>query len=127
MKAISVDDIDRARREHFTRSPDRPSGRMSRRDKQPPALIRAKTRLRTAAWRRSLDDRKCPEANTVAIAFLVSVARATDFENLRDQGIPPAFAAMLTDMIERGYDPKQVMAVVRRVCRADRRARQGAK
>jgi len=123
-KAIA--DIDRVRREHFGRSHDRPSGRLSRRDKQPPEMIRAKTRLRTAAWRTSLDDRKRPEAYTVAIAFLVSVARATDLENLDAAGIPPAFAAMLQDMIDRGYDPKEVMAVVRRLCRADRRARREA-
>jgi hypothetical protein len=123
----SVADIDRVRRESFSRSHDRPSGRLSRRDKQPPEEKRAKTRLRTAAWRKSLDTRKRPEAYTVAIAFLVSVARATDLENLRDNGIPPAFASMLQDMIDRGYDPTEVMAVVKRLCRADRRARRGAK
>jgi hypothetical protein len=125
--STAVDHIDRVRRESFTRSPDRPSGRLSRRDKQPPEEQRAKTRLRTAAWRKSLDDRRAPEVYTVAIAFLVSVARATDLENLRDNGIPPAFESMLGDMIERGYDPLQVMAVIRRLCRADRRGRRGAK
>jgi hypothetical protein len=123
----TVADIDRARREHFTRSPDRPSGRLSRRDKQPPEMIQAKARLRTAAWRKSLDDRKCPEAYTVAVAFLVSVARATGLEQLRADGVHPAFASMLRDMIDRGYDPTEVMAVVKRLCRADRRARRGAK
>jgi hypothetical protein len=70
--------------------------------------------------------RKRPEAYR-AVAFLVSVARATDLDNLRDNGIPPAFSAMLEDMIARGYDPMEVMTVIRRLCRVDRRARRATK
>jgi hypothetical protein len=68
----TVDEIDKARRQYFARSPDRPCARVRTRSQQPKEVVRAKDRLKTAAWRDQNDKLKRPEGAAAAMQFLVS-------------------------------------------------------
>jgi hypothetical protein len=59
MKTIeqTVEHIDAARKAYFERSPDRPQGRVRARSRKPAEIVKAESRLRTAAWRADLDKR----------------------------------------------------------------------
>jgi hypothetical protein len=119
----TADQIDKARRAYFDRNPDRPESRSLRgRTRQPVEIVKAKTRMRTAAWRCDLDRRRRPESGAVALAFMLAALRVANVDEL-DPVVHPAFEAMLGDMMQRGYDPVEVMAVVRRLHHADRTCR----
>jgi hypothetical protein len=121
LRPETVDQIDRSTREYFSRSSDRPDAvAVRRRPVQPQAIKKAKTRMRTAAWRCQLDRLRRPESYTVALAFLLAALRVESVKHL-DPTVSPVFVAMLKDLIDRGYDPNEVTAVVRRLWEADKR------
>jgi hypothetical protein len=106
--------IDRVRLETFTRSPSRPDGKLRR----PPtetqkALTRARGRLRTAAWRCSLDTKRKPESNVVAMALLAAVATRS-----KELGFDPDSAGIVSsafdDLVSRGYSRTEIESVFRR-------------
>ena len=102
----TVEQIDAARRQYFERSPDRPQGRVRGRTRQPVELVKAKSRLRTAAWRDSLDKLGRPESDQVAVQLLVcliDVAREAGHEVADLPETKAAFDRMFAVMTERGF------------------------
>jgi hypothetical protein len=123
MKTIqqSVAEIDAGRMQYFERSPDRPSARARARSKKPVEIVKAESRLRTAAWRQANDKLGKPEAFAVAMQFLVStvsLARETGLEGL-DAFRPSeaAFQRALSELVARGFDMEASKAVFRRLTR----------
>ena len=119
----TVAEIDAAQQSYFTRLPDRPQGRLRPRSKQPVEVLKAKSRLRTAAWRADLDKRGRPESATVALQLLVSlidVAREAGFEVADLPETRAAFDKMFIAMAERGFQRAECEAVVRRLMRRTR-------
>jgi len=111
---LNPNHIDQVRRETFTRSPSRPSGKLRRSPTEPQkALQRARGRLRTAAWRCSLDTKRKPESNVVAMALLAAVATRP-----KELGFDPASAGIVSaafdDLVHRGYSRTEIEAVFRR-------------
>lgn len=120
LQPATVDQIDQAKLEYFSRSPDRPESRaVRRRPCQPKEIVKAKTRLRTAAWRSENDKLKRPESYTVAVAFMLAALRVEGVKHL-DPMVSPVFSAMVKDLIARGYDGDEVCKVVRRLWTADK-------
>jgi hypothetical protein len=117
----TVDEIDKARRQYFSRSPDRPQGRVRTRSRQPKEVVRAKDRLKTAAWRDKLDRLKRPEGAAVAMQFLVStvaVAREAGLDGLEAfRNSEVAFQHALDELVSRGFDRDECKSVVKRLTR----------
>jgi hypothetical protein len=119
----TVAEIDAARRQYFERSPDRPQGRVRARSRKPAEVVKAESRMRTAAWRDSLDKLGRPESDTVALQFLVSlieVAREAGKEVADLPETQSAFDRMFAVMTERGFQRSEVEAVIRRITRRSR-------
>lgn len=116
----SVADIDEARSAYFSRNPDRPQGRVRTRSRKPAEILKAESRMRTAAWRDSLDKLGRPESDQVAIQLLVSlidVARESGFEVQELPETRKAFDRMFAVMEQRGFQRNEVEAVVKRMTR----------
>ena len=114
----TIDQINRVRNEYFTRSPDRPAVRIRNRPKQSDAVRKAKSRLRTAAWRLDLDKRGRPETALVCIQFLVSlitVAKESGFEVSDLPETKSAFDALFDRMTEQGFRRCEVESVIKRL------------
>lgn len=78
------------------------------------ALQRARGRLRQAAYRCSLDQKRKPEASVVGMALLAAVATRS-----AEQGFD-AFSAgivssAIADLVNRGYALSEVKSVFKRV------------
>lgn len=116
----SVAEINAGRKAYFDRSPDRPQGRVRQRSRKPSEILKAESRLRTAAWRADLDKRGRPESAAVALQFLVSlidVARESDFEVEDLPETKRAFDRLFDTMTQRGFQRTEVEAVVKRLTR----------
>jgi hypothetical protein len=117
----TVDEIDKARRQYFARSPDRPCARVRTRSRQPKEVTRAKDRLKTAAWRHQNDKLKRPEGAAAAMQFLVStvaVARESGLEGLEAfRHSEAAFQHALDELVSRGFDRAECKAVYKRLTR----------
>jgi hypothetical protein len=110
----SAESIDQVRRTLLERSGSRPVSKL-----RGPAPENAKPRqralgrLRTAAWRCSLDTKRRPESDVVGLALLAAVATQD-----KTIGFDPASArivgAALDDLISRGYDRNEILAVFKR-------------
>jgi hypothetical protein len=115
-----IKDCDRVRAEHFARDPDRPASprAVRRRQAQPIEVKRAKGRLRTAAWRKSADDLRRPQADVVASAFLdalVLMDGATDTDRVRTEMLViDLLRETFASLEAAGYDPVQVQHVMQR-------------
>jgi hypothetical protein len=109
-----VSEIDDIRiTEHF-RNPDRPDARAGKpRRRQDKAIIRAKTRARTAAWRVRLDQRRSPSTYQIGMALVVALATAK-FEQMTDSDWSLVTNAMV-DLQRRGYDLAEVKESLRRI------------
>jgi hypothetical protein len=73
-------------------------------------VLKAKSRLRTAAWQRQLDQTGRPETDQVAVQFMVSlieVARETGHEVEDLPETRRAFERMFAVMAERGFQRDQ--------------------
>jgi hypothetical protein len=117
----TVAEIDAGRQQYFARSPDRPQARVRARSRKPDAVLKAESRLRTAAWRHENDKLKKPEGSMVAMQFLVStvdIARESGAEGL-DAFRPSeaAFQHALSELVARGFDLEASKAVFRRLTR----------
>lgn len=118
----TVGQIDEVRITCFGRLPGEPSGRRER-TRQPVEIRKAKSRLRTAAWRANLRQRRRPETNIVAIAFLVSLIAVARKARCEVEDLPEtkaAFEQTFVAMQRQGYAVPEVMAVVRRLARLSR-------
>ena len=117
----SVAEIDQARAAYFERNPDRPQGRVRVRSRKPAEILKAESRMRTAAWRNQNDGRKRPEAYHCAMQFLASmlvIVRQSGHEGLQDfRETERAFQHALATLEARGYDKVQAMAVFKRLTR----------
>jgi hypothetical protein len=125
MKTIqqTVEQIDAARKAYFERSPDRPQGRVRTRTRKPAEVVKAESRMRTAAWRASLDKRGRPETDQVALQFLVSLVEVARESGSEVEDLPEtkkAFDKMFNAMAERGFQRNEVEAVVKRLTRRAR-------
>ena len=116
----SVAEIDAARQQYFERSPDRPQGRARLRIRKPAEVVKAESRLRTAAWRADLDKRGRPESNAVAVQLLIcliEVARDAGFDVADLPETKRAFGQLFAVMAQRGFQRTEVEAVIRRMTR----------
>jgi hypothetical protein len=110
----TAEHVDSVRRSHFERATSRPSSKLARSpvDERKPHQ-RASGRLRTAAWRCSLDAKRRPESDVVGLALLAAVATKAagyTFDPDSVSIIADAFA----DLINRGYERSEIEAVFRR-------------
>jgi hypothetical protein len=107
-------ELDSVRRSHFERATSRPSSKLRRNppDDRKPSR-KASGRLRTAAWRCSLDAKRRPESDVIGLALLSAVAtwpKGSSFD-AESVGI---IAAAFNDLIERGYDRHEIELVFKR-------------
>lgn len=110
---VTVDEIDEVRVSHFMRAPDRPDTRFIRLPADP-KTAKARQRLRTAAWRKSLDERGRPTAEQIGQALLVAVCQSPDFKALLDSELSVVTTAV-NDLISRGFRRKEINDVMRRI------------
>jgi hypothetical protein len=116
----TVEQIDAARRQYFERSPDRAQGRVRTRSRQTEELKKAKSRLRTAAWRSQLDKLGRPETDQVAVQFLVCLIDIARENGHAVDDLPEtkaAFDRLFSVMTVRGFRRGEVEAVVKRMTR----------
>ena len=116
----TVASIDAAKAAYFERNPDRPQGRVRSRTRKPAQVLKAESRIRTAAWRANLDARGRPESSTVAVQFLVSLIETARESGYEAQELPEtraAFDHMFAVMAERGFRRNEVEAVIKRLTR----------
>jgi len=116
----TVAEIDRARESYFTRSTDRPQGRIRMRSRKPGEVKKAESRLRTAAWRDGLDKRGRPESDAVALQLLVCLIHVARDSGYAVEDLPEtkrAFDRMFSIMEQRGFQRSEVAAVVKRLTR----------
>jgi hypothetical protein len=117
----TIEQIDAARRQYFERSSDRPQGRVRTRDRKPSEVLKAESRMRTAAWRRQNDGLKKPEAYHCLRQFLASmldIVRQSGHEGLEDfRETEKAFQHALATLEQRGFDKEQAKAVFKRLTR----------
>lgn len=119
----SVASIDAARKQYFTRSPDRPQGRVRTRIRQSEEIKKAKSRLRTAAWRNDLDKRGRPESDTVALQLLVCLIDVARESGCSVEDLPEtkaAFVRMFEALEQRGFKHDEVASVIKRLTRRGR-------
>jgi hypothetical protein len=110
----SPEHIDQVRRTFLERSASRPSSKLRRSptDDQK-AHQRASGRLRTAAWRCTLDAKRRPESDVVGLALLSAVAKWPKGASF-DPASVGIVAAAFDDLIDRGFDRHEIEQVFRR-------------
>lgn len=109
-----VDQIDETRMAEHWRNSDRPDGRIVRsRRRQDPAIVRAKTRVRTAHYRNRLDQAKRPSTYQIAMALVISLVTA-DSESMSRSDWNLVGRA-LADLQGRGFDLLEVKASLRKL------------
>lgn len=112
-----VAEIDEIRVSTFGRNPDRPDGRFVRsRVSGSRDVAKARQRLRTAAWRRSNDERGRPTADQIGRALLMAVVTSEDFSDLIDNELTVVRRA-LNAMQDNGFDLSEAQDVMRRIRR----------
>jgi hypothetical protein len=109
-----ADHIDLVRRTHLERSTSRPNSKQRKSAPEDKKVSRrASGRLRTAAWRCSLDAKRRPESDVVGLALLSAVATwptGTSFDPASIGIVSAAF----NDLIQRGFDRHETEAVFKR-------------
>jgi hypothetical protein len=99
--------------EHF-RNPDRPNGRAFReRQRQDPAITRAKTRLRTQHYRNRLDAKRVPTTYQLGAALVMALATADG--RFMSQADYHVVGRALADLQARGFDIAEVKESLRRM------------
>lgn len=105
--------IDETRASEHFRNPDRPNPRFVKtRRRQDPAVRRAKARLRTAAYRNRLDQRRAPPVNTIGMA-LVTAFVTSSMSSMTDNDWNLVGRAMVA-LQHRGFDLAEVKDALRR-------------
>ncbi|MGY3356279.1 hypothetical protein ACVWZK_002942 [Bradyrhizobium sp. GM0.4] len=111
-----VAEIDETRRAEHWRDPDRPDPRVfaPRRVRVPPEIVKAQTRLRTAAWRNRMDRRRAPTGREVGMALVAALITSSMSEIMEssDRGI---LAKALVDLDRRGFSVTEAKATLRRL------------
>jgi hypothetical protein len=106
--------IDETRRTEYFRSPDRPDGHAVKRSRrQDPAVVRAKTRLRTANYRNRLDQRRSPSTYQIAMSLLVALVTSKG-DQLTDEDRGLVGRALL-DLKGRGFSIRETLEMLRRL------------
>jgi hypothetical protein len=106
--------LDQVRRTYLGRATGRPVSKLRRspaEDRKP--LQRASGRLRTAAWRCSLDAKRRPESDVLGLALLSAVATWPKGSSF-DPASVGIVAAAFDDLISRGYDRVEIEQVFKR-------------
>jgi hypothetical protein len=110
-----VRQIDGTRRDLFSMDDvEAPDGRaFPKRQRQDPRIVRAKTRLRTAAWRkRNAEDRRAT-ADQVARAVLKALVTSSEVDLApSDRSL---VGRVLVDLSARGFDLKHAVASLKRM------------
>jgi hypothetical protein len=110
----AAEHLDSIRRSHFERSTSRPASKLAQSPKESQkAHQRASGRLRTAAWRCSLDARRRPESDVLGLALLAAVATMPSAGSL-DAGSVAIVDRAFSDLISRGYERSEIEQVFRR-------------
>jgi len=110
----SAEHIDSVRRSHFERSTSRPRsklGRISPDDRK--SSRKASGRLRTAAWRCSLDAKRRPESDVIGLALLSAVATWPKGSSFEPESVG-IVATAFRDLVDRGYDRHEIELVFKR-------------
>jgi hypothetical protein len=114
--ARTVAGIRRSSAELFFRNDDRPSTEfVPVRQREDPAIRRAKAQARTAAWRMEGDRLRRPEARDIGMALVSALVTS---ENLRFSMTDPELRFVevaLADLEARGFDRGQIQTVLRRL------------
>jgi hypothetical protein len=122
VKTVKSDEVDRivARidetrsSEHF-RIPDRSNAHFVKpRRRQDPAIRRAKTRLRTAAYRNRLDQRCAPSTHEIAMALVVALV-TTPSSSSMSRSDWTLVGRALADLQRRGFDLAEVRSTLRKL------------
>jgi hypothetical protein len=110
----SPEHLDQVRRTYLERSASRPSSKLRRSPTEDEkSHQRASGRLRTAAWRSTLDARKRPESDVVGLSLLSAVAKWPKGSSFDPASIG-IVAAAFDDLIGRGFDRHEIELVFRR-------------
>ncbi|MGY3368862.1 hypothetical protein ACVWZL_005987 [Bradyrhizobium sp. GM2.4] len=80
----------------------------------PPEIVKAQTRLRTAAWRNRMDRRRAPTGREVGMALVAALITSSMSEIMEssDRGI---LAKALVDLDRRGFSVTEAKATLRRL------------
>lgn len=107
--------IDETRQtEHWRDHDCRPDARVFRsRGRVPPEIVRAQTRLRTAAWRNQQDRRKAPDSREIGMSLLHALITSKLADITRSDR--DLIARMLVDLDARGYSVVEAKATLRRM------------
>jgi hypothetical protein len=108
----TADTIDNVRRSSFERGSRPVSRTVPVKPVTDPAVRLARGRLRTAAYRCSLDRRKAPESDVVGLALLAAVVTSTN--DGIDAGSLRVVQFAFDDLISRGFSRSEIEAVFRR-------------
>ncbi|EIG62804.1 hypothetical protein [Bradyrhizobium sp. WSM1253] len=110
-----IAELDDVRRTHFFRDPMRPDPRFVRTHRRvTPEERKAKGRLRTARWRSSMDQRKAPTAEQVAMAMVVALTTMPNVGLLSEEDVAivrRAFAYLRAN----GFDVEEAKSTLRRM------------
>jgi hypothetical protein len=108
-----VDRIDETRRSEYFRNPDRP-GSVHRAPPRDPAIIRAQSRLRVAAWRNRMDERRAPTSAQIGAALVDALATAGNLDKLTvdDDGLVGHALFLLQ---RKGFDIIETKETLKRV------------
>ena len=105
--------LDSTKATTYFRSVDRPkSAVVPARKAEDPEITKAKARLRTAAWRNKLDERRRPEVRDIGMALVMSLVTSPDLRNMSRSELDFIGRALL-DLESRGYDLQEVKAVLK--------------
>ncbi|MCA6098167.1 hypothetical protein [Bradyrhizobium australafricanum] len=112
-----VEQIDRTRREEHFRIPDRPDAQVFKPKKMgrrvPVEIVRAQTRLRSAAWRNRMDSRAAPDAREIGMALVHALITSRLSElTWTDRDL---LGRALMDLHARGYSVVEAKQTLRRM------------
>lgn len=108
-----VDKLDETKNAEYFRNPDRP-GAVRRSQPRDPAVIRAQSRLRVAAWRVEQDRKRAPTVNQIGMRLAVALATMENLDQL-NPGDPGIVGRMLLDLQSQGFDVGETLATLKRL------------
>jgi hypothetical protein len=121
-RRLGPEDVDRVvaaldetrRTEHFRDNDMRPDSRFVRdRGRQDPAITRAKARIRTAAYRNRLDQKRIPSTAAIGMALVVALVTSRMIELTDDDRT--LVGRMIVDLRNRGFDVVASKNMLRRL------------
>jgi hypothetical protein len=108
--------LDETRMTEYFRNPDRPDGSIMRprRQRQPPEVIKAKSRIRVAHWRNEQDRKHAPTTQQIGSAMVVALASTANLDELTCDD-PGLVGKMLVDLQRRGFDILETRDTLKRL------------